>query len=85
MPMKAALWSTLARPGEPPGSRAPCFARLPDSGPTHEGPKADRLALHAWRLGLDHPMTGARHDWRLDPDEAFWRAAGWESYQLDED
>lgn len=51
----------------------------------YEGPRADRLALHAWRLGLDHPMTGARHDWRLDPDEAFWRAAGWEPYNLGED
>ena len=43
----------------------------------YEGPQADRLALHAWKLGLDHPFTGERHDWRCDPDERFWTSVGW--------
>jgi RluA family pseudouridine synthase len=48
----------------------------------YEGAEADRLALHAWKLGLDHPFTGERHDWRCDPDERFWVSAGWEPPEL---
>ena len=28
-----------------------------------------RLLLHAWRLGLTHPQTGARLQWQSDPDD----------------
>lgn len=48
----------------------------------YEGPHGDRLALHAWKLGLEHPMTGERHDWRCDPDTAFWTCVGWEPPRL---
>jgi len=51
----------------------------------YEGHRADRLALHAWRLGLDHPFTGERHDWRCDPDSGFWASAGWEPFHLGEE
>ena len=44
----------------------------------YDGPRADRLALHAWRLGMRHPITGQEHAWLREPEAAFWAVAGWE-------
>jgi 23S rRNA pseudouridine1911/1915/1917 synthase len=47
------------------------------------GPRAPRLALHAWRLSLAHPVTGEALQWRRDPEPSFWEAARWEAIGLD--
>ena len=49
---------------------------------TYGGLEATRLALHAWRLALDHPFTGARVDVRREPGEDFWKAAHWSAVDL---
>jgi 23S rRNA pseudouridine1911/1915/1917 synthase len=47
------------------------------------GPRAERMALHAWRLSLVHPVTGEEMAWRLDPEPSFWDAARWAPPDLD--
>ena len=40
------------------------------------GPSRQRLCLHAWKIGFDHPTTGERMVFERLPDREYWSAAG---------